>query len=250
MVSSNHSQTLSRGIQVLELLASIRTPLSIAEIAKAIDVHRSIAYRILRTLEDHRLVTRDDSGRVRLGPRLAELAQAVAPGLRAATLPELTRLSGALMVTAFLVVLEAEECVVFLSVEPRQQAATIAYQPGARHPVHDGAPGIAIQSMIDDSRWQAFRPGLPKRVEVAHVLRDGYVSTRGEVIRGMTAVAAPVALPGGDTAAISVVYVETEFTKEQIGEQLKESARRIEGTLASYHEPKWTFPTSLRYPED
>ncbi|WP_415856979.1 helix-turn-helix domain-containing protein, partial [Sinomonas sp. G460-2] len=59
-----HSQTLSRGLRALEILADSRTPLTIAEVAESLGLHRSIAYRIIRTLEDHSLVERDDSGRL------------------------------------------------------------------------------------------------------------------------------------------------------------------------------------------
>lgn len=57
------SQTLSRGIRVLEVLAGAERPLSIDEVAAELGVHRSIVYRIVRTLEDHRLVARDPAGR-------------------------------------------------------------------------------------------------------------------------------------------------------------------------------------------
>src|SRR5688500_16318930 len=50
------SQTLSRGIRILEILADVREPLSIDEIARRLEVHRSVAYRLLRTLEDHGLI--------------------------------------------------------------------------------------------------------------------------------------------------------------------------------------------------
>ena len=63
-----HSQTLSRGMRMLEILADAPGSLSIADLAAALGVHRSIAYRILRTLEDHRMVVRDASGGVLLGP--------------------------------------------------------------------------------------------------------------------------------------------------------------------------------------
>ena len=68
------SQTLSRGIRILEILADAREPLSIDEIARRLGVHRSVAYRLLRTLEDHGLVTRDGAGRIQLGARMAALA--------------------------------------------------------------------------------------------------------------------------------------------------------------------------------
>ena len=62
------SQTLSRGIRILEVLADARESLTIDQVARRLDVHRSVAYRLLRTLEDHGLVARDgahDPRRVR-----------------------------------------------------------------------------------------------------------------------------------------------------------------------------------------
>ena len=49
--ASPASQTLSRGIRILEVLADARGPLTIDEIASRLGVHRSIAYRLLRTIE-------------------------------------------------------------------------------------------------------------------------------------------------------------------------------------------------------
>jgi DNA-binding IclR family transcriptional regulator len=65
------SQTLSRGIRMLEILAAADRNLSIDELAGALGVHRSVAYRLLRTLEDHGLVSRDAAGRLTLGTGLA-----------------------------------------------------------------------------------------------------------------------------------------------------------------------------------
>ena len=45
-----HSQTLSRGIRMLEILSEETRALSIGEASERLGVHRSVAYRILRTL--------------------------------------------------------------------------------------------------------------------------------------------------------------------------------------------------------
>ena len=58
--------------------------MTIAEISERSGLHRSIAYRILRTLEDHSLVARDESGKFQCGPGLAALARGVARGLQPA----------------------------------------------------------------------------------------------------------------------------------------------------------------------
>ena len=112
MSTTAGSQTLSRGIRILEALADAREPLSIDDLAHRLDVHRSIAYRLVRTLEDHRLVLRDAAGRVALGARMAALAAGVAHDLQAEALPELTAVAGDLGMTCFLAVLDGDEYVI------------------------------------------------------------------------------------------------------------------------------------------
>lgn len=227
-----HSQTLSRGIRVLEILAEAGQPLSIADLAAALGVHRSVAYRILRTLEDHKLIARNSSGGVQLGARLGELSQSVSRDLQSAALPELTSLAKELTMTSFLTILEGSEAVILTSVEPRHQAATILYRPGSRHPVTLGAPGIAMQSILDEAQWKALSLEESRREEVREALELGYVTTRGEVIRGLAATAVPLRVPGEGAAAIAVVYVESEWPVSHVGESLIAAARRIEASLS------------------
>ena len=86
-------QTLSRGLQVLEIISRSGTGMSIADIARALGVHRAIAYRLVTTLEEHLLVARDSEGRIRLGGGIVALAQKYQPQLRAAALPVLRTLA-------------------------------------------------------------------------------------------------------------------------------------------------------------
>jgi hypothetical protein len=151
-------------------------------------VHRSIVYRILRTLEDHRLVSRSSDGLCELGVGLAVLSRAVRRDLQAAALPELTYLADELGMTAFLVVADAAEAVTLLTVEPRHSSAHVAYRPGVRHPVDRGAPGLALLS------GAARRSG--ERAEVAEARTRGWARSSGEVIPGMSSVAAPWSSPG------------------------------------------------------
>lgn len=226
------SQTLSRGIQALEILAAAERPLTIAELAVALGVHRSVAYRILRTLEDHSLLVRDDAGRVQPGPGLAVLARGVSRDLQTAALPELTQLANTLNMTAFVAVWDHQDCVTLVTVEPRHSAATLAQHPGTRHPVNTGAPGIAIQSTMSEDEWATRAPGLPYRAEAAEARRLGYAASHDEVIAGLSSLAAPIQVPGGRPAAIAVVYIRREQDQAAVGEALAASAARIESQLA------------------
>jgi DNA-binding IclR family transcriptional regulator len=227
-----HSQTLSRGIRMLEILSEETTALSIAEISARMGVHRSIAYRILRTLEDHGLVARDNAGSIVLGTGLATLARGVARDLQTAALPELTSLANELGTTAFLVVLDRGDCTTLTSVEPRHSRAAVVQRPGTRHALNVGAPGLAIQAILDDSQWEAISPDQPRRPEVASVRELGFAVSHHEVLPGVTSVAVPLRPTQGlQPAAIAVVYPSAQLPPEQVGRSVKEAAHRISEQL-------------------
>ena len=223
-------QTLSRGIRMLELLADASGPLTIPVIASRLGLHRSIAYRILRTLEDHGLVVRDAAGAVELGPRMATLARAVSRDLQSAALPQLTAVANELTMTAFLAVLDRHDVVTLVTVEPAHAHATVAQRPGTRHPLASGAPGIAIQSVLTDTEWRAL-PGEHARDE-AELARDrGYATSHDEVIVGLASIAVPVRAAGQPVAALAVVYVTNDVDADAIGSRLREAAAAIESDL-------------------
>ncbi|NUP60344.1 MAG: IclR family transcriptional regulator [Pseudarthrobacter sp.] len=230
--SASPSQTLSRGIRALEILAAAPGPLTIAELADAMGVHRSVAYRILRTLEDHSLLVRDDAGKVQPGPGLAVLARGVSRNLQSAALPELTHLANLLDMTAFVAVWDHHDCITLVTVEPRHSGATVAQHPGTRHPINAGAPGIAIQSAVSEAEWNRLETGIPYRPEAAKARARGYSASHDEVIAGVSSLAAPVRVPGGRPAALAVVYIRSAHDPDVVGAALVESAARIESQLA------------------
>jgi DNA-binding IclR family transcriptional regulator len=225
--SASSSQTLSRGIQALEVLSEAPSPLSIAQLASALGVHRSIAYRILRTLEDHGLVLRNGAGLIQLGPRLAALARSVSHDLQAAALPELTTVANELSMTAFVAVLDHRECVTLVSVEPRSAHATVAQRPGTRHPIWVGAPGIAIQSILSDDQWRLIAGEHAMRAEVGEARTAGFATSHDEVIPGLASVSVPIGLHDHAPCAISVVYVATLLRVDAIARRLTEAAEAI-----------------------
>jgi DNA-binding IclR family transcriptional regulator len=224
------SQTLSRGIRILEVLADAREPLTIDGVAERLGVHRSIAYRLLRTLEDHGLVARDAGGRVSLGARMAALAAGVAHDLQAEALPELTAAANELGMTCFVSVLDREECVTLVSVEPRHAVASVAQRPGTRHPVGIGAPGKVIQAARPEHSWPADLVDA-RRAELREARARGWATSHDEVVPGLRSVAVPLALPRGERAAVAVVYLADQRTDEQLAARITQVARAIRTAL-------------------
>jgi DNA-binding IclR family transcriptional regulator len=179
------SQTLHRGLVLLELLGDAPGPMSLPELTRATGWHRSIVYRLLRTLADHRLLTRTGDERYALGLGLLALTRGLATDLRSAAAPELAALADELGMTAFLVVRDGEEAVTLLSVEPTASPAHVAYRPGNRHPVTLGAPGLALLMPLP--------PAAADRPELVAARARGWATSTGEVLPGLSSVAAPLA---------------------------------------------------------
>ena len=200
------SQTLSRGLSILEILADASVPLGIDDVAAHLGVHRSVAYRLIRTLEEHGLVVRKNDGQLALGNRLAALAGGVERDLQAVAVPELTLAARDLGMTCFLGVHDRGECLTFASVEPPQTVAVVAQRPGTRHPVALGAPGKAILSMLPEDQWPEGVTDADRQ-KVDGVRANGWAETTNEVITGLHSVGVPLDLRGGQAAALAAVFV-------------------------------------------
>jgi DNA-binding IclR family transcriptional regulator len=224
------SQTLSRGIRILELLSEAREPLTIDAIASLLEVHRSIAYRLLRTLEDHGLVERDALGQAALGPRMAALAAGIAHDLQAAALPELTAIANELGMTCFLTVLDQDECITLASVEPRHAIASVVQRPGARHSVLLGAPGKALLSILPEGEWPDDASDR-LRAEIEDVRGEGFATSHDEVIPTVRSVSVPLSLRGQRPAAIAVIHIGTALGSDTIAERLTRSVGSIREAL-------------------
>ena len=193
------SQTLDRGLRILEHLAAAGSPRPAMEIAGEVGLHRSITYRLLRTLEDRGFVERDDAGRFGLGLAVSVLARGVRTSLQVAATARLTPLVERFGCTGFLVVRAGEDAVTLTSVEPRDVPSHVTRRPGTRHPVGRGAPGLAL--LMPDP------PADDDRPELVTARATGWAVSEGEVIPGVRSVSAPVVGPDGTArAAVAVVY--------------------------------------------
>ncbi len=214
------SQTLDRGIAVLVLIAGADQPISIADIAETIGVHRSVAYRLIRTLELRNLIERDEGGCYRPAAGLAVLARSVRLDLRTAAVASLRILADELSMTAFLVVRDGDEAVTVESAEPTVSNVHVVYRPGTRHPIDRGAPGLAL--------LLGKPPASRERAELRSARSQGWVKTSGEVLTGMSAIAAPVA----DVGAVAVLWLTGQSVNEKkVASAVMSAASRIESLL-------------------
>ena len=207
------SQTLDRGLTVLELLADAPDGLSITELAAALRVSRTVVYRLVNTLELHRLVRRDSEGRARLGLAVLHYSRRVQPTLRDAALPVLRSLAEDTGATAHLTVADGEEAMALAVVEPSWTDFHVAYRVGSRHALRRGAAGKAIL--------------LGREADAAP-----YAVTSGELQTGAAIPVAPVHGVEGLDASVGIVTLG-ELDVEAIGPKVAAAAEEVARALRS-----------------
>lgn len=224
--SSSGSQTLSRGIRLLEILADAGRSMTIDELSEALGVHRSVAYRLLRTLEDHGLTSREATGRIVLGAGLAALAAGVSQDLQQAALPELQAVANDLGMTCLLVAtLDGVEAVTLTSAVP-PKTVSVSYRPGHRHPLTRGAPGKAILLARPERLWPE-----ELREELTLARTRGFALSHGEVVPSLWSVAVPLTVAGQPDASIAAIHVSLPRPDTEIAERLETAAKTITRTL-------------------
>ncbi len=228
-------QSVDRALGILEVLA--RTGESgVTEIAVELGVHKSTAFRLVATLEAHRLVEQtSDRGRYRLGMGILRLAGATTARLDLVqeARPISRQLAADTGETVNIAVL-AESSALYLD----QVAGSSALQPhnwvGQHIPLHATSNGKVLLCGLDDAALDAvlgklatYTPhtitGRPQlRDELDRVREQGYAVAIDELEVGLTAVAAPIRNAHGDVvASMSVSGPSFRLPEERVAEVIR-----------------------------
>lgn len=174
--------------RALELLVEVTdgNGLTLAEAARRVRLPASTALRLLRTLESHELVRRDDAGAFRPGRRLVTLAvislrQENLVALSGPHLERLTQLTGE---SAYIAVQSADNQAVYLRNTESPHAIRHVSWAGHVIPLDGSAVGAALRGRVGPERFVAVRAGIEPDV---------------------SAVAAPIEVGGVVVAALSVL---------------------------------------------
>lgn len=210
-MAAETSQTLDRGVRLLQLVASTSTGYSVSELAGTLGLNRTVVYRLVATLDQHGLTARGTGGRVTAGLALFRLGQSVQPVLQAKATPVLRALADEVGATAHLTIADGEEAIAVVVVEPRWTDYHVAYRVGARHHVREAAAGKAIE---------LGRTGDRVGNEPA------YASSVGELQPGAHGIAAPVLGVEGLEASVGLVSLHG-LDEPEVGPRVVTAARAL-----------------------
>ncbi|HUB20304.1 MAG TPA: IclR family transcriptional regulator [Acidobacteriaceae bacterium] len=243
-------QCLDRALAVLEYIGESNVPLSLAEICRSMNLHKSTAHRALMVLERGMLLERTPDDRFRLGLKLYTLGNRAVEqmDLRAKIQPSLRVLSRRLGETVHLGVLQRTS-VVYLDKAGPTNRVCMGSKTGSSNPAYCTAMGKAmlawlpqteVHDIVDQisfvrltAKTICSREELMRALE--RVRRRGYSIDDEEVETGVRCIGVPVFdEKHNPIAALSVSCVSSRIQPHQvpaIAEHLRRTCSEISASL-------------------
>jgi IclR family transcriptional regulator, acetate operon repressor len=241
----NKVQSLDRALEILKLLGT-EPEMRVTDLARRLEVHKSTAFRLLSTLQEHGLVEQNPSTeKYRLGYGLVRLAGSVVAELDLARVsrPVLEQLAMQTAETVNLAILQGNQVVNIDQIAAPNLVVTVNWV-GKQTPLHCTSNGkVLLAYLADVERAPLLREPLqrftPRTItdvktlekQLRRVVDEGYAFTLEELELGLNAVAAPVrATDGRVRAAVSVSgpsYRVTSQRLQELGTMTKEAGEAI-----------------------
>lgn len=245
-----HTHALTRGLVLLDLLASVPPPMTLTGMHEHTGLPKSTLVRLLSALTEMRFVVRvDERPAYRLGHKVMALADAYVSSLdlSAAAGGYLDTLSRASQQTSNLGLLDGTE-VVHVCVRQPDRPLRFETSPGARESTHCTGLGKMLLAGVAPDQLTAHLPAepFPARTdrtiisldemakEIRRTVRRGYAIDDNEHSPGLKCLAAPVTVGGQLVAALSVSGPAGEFSREKQKEYLELLRETADALSADY----------------
>lgn len=230
--SGAYLKTVDRALQVLLQFDKEQPEWSGSELSAALGIHRSIVYRILKSLERRGFVVQTGrQGRFSLGLKLVELGSIVLDGLDLGQVarPVMRRLVKETGESAFLLVVSDDQSVCVLRVDSRKALRAMT-NVGDRSPLHAGASSKVLLAYLDPEKREAliargFERITPLtitnqeklRADLAQIRKQGWAYTVGELTPYVAAIAAPLWDSSGELrGGLSIAGPASRFSEDRL----------------------------------
>jgi IclR family transcriptional regulator, KDG regulon repressor len=237
MERENMVKSVSRALDIIDIVSSEKNGLGVTEIAKQMDINKSSVYRILSTLVQYGYMEQDEeTSRYKLGYKFLELSSKLLESidLRKEAKPYLQELEKETNEVIHLVVYDQGE-VIYIEKLEGTETLRMHSKVGKRAPMHCTAVGKAILAHLPSNVVLDIlkRKGMPRHTdktitdqdeflkELAQVKQKGYALDLEENEYGIRCIAVPIFDHLGKViAAVSVSGPTIRMTDERI-EQLQ-----------------------------
>ncbi len=217
VVGSGENQSVTRAIDILNLLAASSEPLGVREVARRLELAPSNVQRLIKTLAKAGFLEQTEGTmRYKIGYRAFQVGSVFVGqnSLYSAVMPELYTLA-ANHITGFLGVLR-DRSVVYLATVQSEGPIAITHRPGSQTHLHSTAMGKALLAEMNDSDIRAILgagplPRVTPRTkvtlqqlikEIEAIRRLGYATSEEENRQGFFSAGAVVRDAGGNAIAV------------------------------------------------
>jgi IclR family pca regulon transcriptional regulator len=223
--STEHVQSLARGLAVIRAFTAETPELTLSEVARATGLTRAAARRFLLTLVDLGYV-RTDGRLFALSPRVLELGYAYLSSLSLPEVaePHLERLVAEVHESASVAVLDDED-VVYVARVATSRIMRVTINIGTRFPAYCTSMGRVLLAGLSPSELDAYlaradlRRFTPRTVTTPAVLRaeldrvraQGWAMVDQELEEGLRSIAAPIRDRSG--AVVAAANISTHASR-------------------------------------
>ena len=249
----NFVQSLSKGLRVLLHLGERNEPVSLSELARALETDKTTATRLCHTLEEMGFVWRDENKKYHLTLKVLSLGYSAISqlGWREIADTHLRVFHNDIGEGVDLSVLEDDQALRLLRY-PGKRFDASSYRVGMKLPVYCTAQGKVLIAMSSPKVANPilekikFRPLTPHTItnmedfqkELKKIRKNGYAIAYEEFSIGIAAVAAPVLDANKNAfAAVNVgvltQYYSLEELQQTMAPRVQEAAGQISKALAN-----------------
>ena len=227
--------SVKKALELLDHFTAERPELSLAEISREVDAHKSSVFRVLSTLKAAGFLEKDPlSGKYRLGLKILDLAGRVwgRHDIRQIATPYMEELARETGEVIHLAVLDGSD-LVYLEKKGQGQVLTVATRVGGRNPAYASSMGKILLADLSESELKAIlgrgklkklTPNtideIPKLIEeLARIREQGFAVDNEETFQGIRCVGAPIRDAGGKVvAAVSVTVPAQRMDDKRVRE--------------------------------
>jgi IclR family KDG regulon transcriptional repressor len=230
------SKTADQALTVLlELTQS--GPATPAELARRLEMNRTVVHRLLATLHARGFVTRTAAGYAP-GAVLVSLAERVQPELRAAAASVMSELGRKIGETVVMHIADGDDAMVLQQYVATGHVVRVEHEIGSRHPLTKGASGRALLAYLGDSAIDRVLRKAPNaeavRRQLDLVRQLGYALSHDELQEGVHGLAVPI-LDQPDHALASLAIIAPTTRAAGISDYLDDLIAAAERVAASFY---------------
>lgn len=241
--STYHTRAVVRACRILTTFSADELELSVAELHKRLEIHKSTLVRLLRCMADEGFIEQNpETGKYRLGIKTFEVGSLYhrvrLRHIETFAQPYMQRFLDMYNLSANLAIRDGIEIVYISALEPHGIPLRVVYSVGDRFGLHHTSLGKAMIAFLPDEELSElverieFTTLTPRTLSTANELlsylkkvrEQGFAVDDEESMPGLRCVGAPIWSKGGIVAALSASGSTLIVTKERIEE--------IAGTVA------------------